>query len=800
MKNLFCLFLNLFIGVSVFAQSAHFKGIILEKINNEPIPFATISVDGKAFGTTSDIDGMFRLEGEQATISVTISHLSYKSLQRELVAGKEIDTIFLEPKSFELKVVSIRPEENPAHRIIDSVRANAKFNNPNKIARYTCTIYEKFIVSVDSAFFAEPKIAEKASDIEDMQDFFLDKDLLLVENVVEKTFIAPDRSYNKVTATKLSGANNPAFVMLLSQLQETTLYDPMVDIGGIKYLGPLSRESQKRYFFLLEDTTFSEKGDTIFHLSFRPRTGSSFDGVKGFMAINSSGWAIQNSVAASASQEVLNQKTEINIRQIFRQDDDGHWFFHQTHTDLKISILDEMSIIGVGRSYFENVRINPPEKPKNLWETGITLDDDAFARDDRFWEQHRAIPLSERNQNTYQFLDSLNTEYNLDSKIRILEELLNLKVKVWKFNLDLDKIINYQEYQGFYLGLGVSTNRDFSKTFQLGGFWGYGSKDKKAKYGGYANAMLYRPLNLKLQVEYSYDGVGVGSCRYYYEPKSLLSEDFYAQYYVRKVDYRDYFAVSAFVNPLPYLQTQIVFAHDRRNPGYDYLFAPTQQTDFKTTTLELRARYAFREPRMKSALSNHPILLGNQNKYPVLSATLTKGFKNLLDGDFDYWRVDAKLNYKIQWQRLGRTKLMLQGGAIFGEVPYSLLSSPTGTHIPDFSLYIPHTFNLIRRNEFTNDRYFSFFFSHDFKEFYKSHNKLFAIRPGIVTNIGWGTLKNPENHEGVTLKDMRHGYFESGIVMRKLLVGLDFGVVYRYGAYTLDKTMDNFSFIMSASF
>jgi len=39
----------------------------------------------------------------------------------------------------------------------------------------------------------------------------------------------------------------------------------------------------------------------------------------------------------------------------------------------------------------------------------------------------------------------------------------------------------------------------------------------------------------------------------------------------------------------------------------------------------------------------------------------------------------------------------------------------------------------------------------------------------LVTNIGFGTMKNKENHHGLGYNTMEMGYYESGIIIRKLL-------------------------------
>ena len=42
-------------------------------------------------------------------------------------------------------------------------------------------------------------------------------------------------------------------------------------------------------------------------------------------------------------------------------------------------------------------------------------------------------------------------------------------------------IINYNNHEGLRVGLGISTNPKFSKTYEFSSYFGYGLKDKKLK-------------------------------------------------------------------------------------------------------------------------------------------------------------------------------------------------------------------------------------------------------------------------------------------------------------------------------
>ena len=100
----------------------------------------------------------------------------------------------------------------------------------------------------------------------------------------------------------------------------------------------------------------------------------------------------------------------------------------------------------------------------------------------------------------------------------------------------------------------------------------------------------------------------------------------------------------------------------------------------------------------------------------------------------------------------------------------------------------------MRMDEFTADRYMALFLSHNFgKLLFRS--KFFSPEPELVTNLGVGQLQHPENHVKDGIKSYEKGYYESGIVMNKMLrLGLtDVGLAwfYRYGPYSLPTFNEN---------
>ena len=138
------------------------------------------------------------------------------------------------------------------------------------------------------------------SDLQELEEFLEKRHLFLMEFVSQRKFKPPDRNKETVTASRVSGFSDPSFTLLASQIQSTNFYDELFLIWDKKYLNPISNGSTSKYLFILEDTMYTEKMDTLFVISFRPLKGKNFDGLKGILHINSRGYAIQHVIAEAA--------------------------------------------------------------------------------------------------------------------------------------------------------------------------------------------------------------------------------------------------------------------------------------------------------------------------------------------------------------------------------------------------------------------------------------------------------------------------------------------------------------------
>ncbi len=103
LRHLFALFF-LFVSFNAFSQNKTFEGKVLDN-NNEPLPGASVIVEGTTRGVTTDLDGVFRIE-VRSSDHLVISFIGMKS-ETIAVGNQQSVVIVLQPQTSELEEVTV---------------------------------------------------------------------------------------------------------------------------------------------------------------------------------------------------------------------------------------------------------------------------------------------------------------------------------------------------------------------------------------------------------------------------------------------------------------------------------------------------------------------------------------------------------------------------------------------------------------------------------------------------------------------------------------------------------------------
>lgn len=794
----------------VAAQHYIIKGKITDEDSKEALVFVNIAFNNTNNGTTSNIDGFFRIETSEPLTTLTFRYVGYNSKTIVLHPddfGKDMD-IKLSKRQIELAEVKISPTENPAHRIIKKVLENRDMNNPERLSSFSYKSYNKMFFTLQQDTLLQRKhpmvqidsVAKNSPDAR-LSRFLNRQHIFLMEFVSQHYFKHPDKNSEEVISSRVSGFSDPSFTLLGTQMQSFGFYTDMVTLMEKQYLNPISRGSTKKYFFLLQDTFLTETMDTLFVISYRPKRGTNFEGLQGMLYINTNGYAIQNVIAEPYQSTQL---FAIKIQQRYEFLDHKQWFPTQLNTDLlfkgsKIKTkMGELFPVGIGKNYLSEIKLEPDVSNVKFSSIEIQVADNAHKQKDTLFN-YRRLPLTARDSATYRVIDSLGRAEKFDQKLRFVEAMMSGYIPYKIFNIDWRKIFSYNNYEGARLGLGLATNHKLASFFSVGGYFAYGCKDEDWKYG--ASLQLFRNWisETKLTIKYSRDVRETGQYTFFEDNLSNSSE-WYRDFMIRQMDMIEEKEMSLSFRTMQYFKFNVYLNQSRKQiVNYSYLTniegTPVWSNDFRFTEAGISVKVGYKEKFMLTP-SKRRLSLGTS--YPMLWFNLKRGL-NTLNGQFECWKYELKASKKFTTRRFGKSLVTLVAGKVDGKVPICNLYEGHGSYT-SFGVEAENSFGTMRLNEFYSNQFVSLFLKQDFGTLLFSTPK-FKPEICLVTNVGYGKLLHPEYHQLVNFKTLEKGYYESGLLINKLLnnqfSGLGFGVFYRYGAYGFAKTADNFAYKMT---
>jgi hypothetical protein len=823
--KLIFLILSIAISESLFAQNT-LKGRVIDSETGKPLPFVNIVYNQRGQGFTTSINGSFEFTTYETITQLQTSYIGYEPKKVRVASESFVSflTIELNPTSYNIEEVVVKPGINPAHRLIDSVYANRTRNNPENLKSFRYTSYNKltFRREPDTAYFRSilsksvPDSVKSALIEQRVRNFEKNREKrpdIITESVTNRFYKKPNSNYEEVLATRMSGYSEAYAVLLATQIQSFSFYPEYFTLFQKTFLNPISRSSHNHYSFILEEKYLSESGrDTVFVITFRPRKNSNFDGLKGVMYINSNGYAVQNVLAQPAKPMDLTFNGEIQQR--YELIDGKQWF--PTELNLSIKIYTARSglaptnpkklpiyLLGTGRTYINNIVINPNVDSVKFSHVELTMNPEMHKRSAEFWNQYRTDSLTLHEKKSYKTLDSLGKAANLDFINKLAISAFSGKLDLGYVAVDISKLVNYNRFEGYRLGLGLETGSKISKTFALGGYAAYGFDDAKAKYGAHASVWLNKKYEVQFKAAYQFDIREPGSFDFS-GSRAIANPDYIYSFYNNKLDYVEKKSAQLSFRSLKYLHTTLFASQSNFEVGSDFRYVPQPgdtTNNFSNFETGVKLRIVWNEKFAQSPWGIMPLTIGN----PMVWLNYAKGIKEF-GGEFDYHRVELRYRQRISSPMLGQTQITACAGQVFGTAPLSLLYFGRG--MADMSyLFGIESFNTMDRYSFVANRIVNIFLTHNFRPFSsKLNGKMSNPSLTIVQKFAIGSFSKKSMHGGniENLKSLSRGYWESSIQINDLLKiafsGLGIGVSYNTGYYSSKTWKDNLAISLTVNF
>ncbi|MBR1782714.1 MAG: carboxypeptidase-like regulatory domain-containing protein [Bacteroidales bacterium] len=774
------LFFLLFLAtVTAAAQgTTRVRGLVTDADTGEPIPFVSVYFDGTTIGISTDMDGRYSLETRSPEAKVlTASLIGYESLSVPISQGafKEINfRLRQDPK--QLNAALVKPDNRYIKSILRKLDRSREVNDPDNAPDWNSRLYSKIefdvqnleeIMRIRSLDKSIGFIREYADTSAITGRSFIPA--LISENLTD-VYHSQDPSFNRevMRASRISGLedNNALRQFTGSYLLKTNFYKDNIGVFNLVIPNPAAESSHIYYNYFLVDSLQVE-GRKTYVLRFHPKKLVTSPTLDGEMQIDAEDFGIRSVHANLSGESNVNWIRHINVDLQNRRLPDGRWFYGEEHLfiDFSITVSDESRIIaflGNRHLVYEEPVFEPVLDKDALTSSEAVVMRDVKVGDDAFWESARPYELSEREKGIYQMVDDIQHTPVYKWTYAISRTLVSnyYEVKPWGFEFGRwAQTFAYNDMEGFRMQVGGRTLKEFSTKVRLGGYVAFGFKDLRPKGQATVEWMLGREKTRKLTFDAKYDYVQFGG-GYVFTVQNIFSS-FLARSQSKKLSLVRYVDVNydhefaGWLNASVQWRTQRVWSYNGPDMGPDRVrFVPTSlenkpenaQESFSMNSLRVGLRFSFDERVNRNFFVKSYLF----TKYPVIDLNLTSGFKGITRDDFSFLKATANLSWKIPSTAVGFGRLNIEGGAIWGSVPYPMLKLHDGnqTFFLDRGAY-----SCMDYYEFLSDRWLTASYEHNFNGFFLGKIpfiKKLDLREVATVKMAWGTLSsaNSDGPEG----------------------------------------------------
>ena len=702
--------LTLILLFLTFLAKGQVSGYIYDSASKKPLPFCNVVCKSTNIGTITDLDGKFEINAKIGS-KLNISFIGYKS--KELVVNKKnFRKIYLNLKSTNIPEVRVKMKEDPAVLLMREVIKRKKLLRPqsNFKGMEVQDLFKVYISDPNHKFIGFKK-----------SNLFVQMSDSMINGV--PFFVSDKRLYKDSLISQKShgvGVEHDFFVDYINSLNfHLDVYDDLINVMGRSVTSPLSTNAFSFYKYYLVDSCFlnasycykvkltqKQKGNVVF---------------LGHVWIEKNSFAVKR-INVSLENKYINLLEGFKFSQDFDKKD-GVNFESSNSIQFTMSSAD-LPIISDSISLIVNKQIKRFEFMGNN-----DIQDSIF---------HKEEPLIE-----IAIIDSLNN----DPHIKLITELSELFITSYYTigKIDIGPIYNMyssNKVEGKRPSFLFRTNKYFMNNLLISNYIGYGSSDKRYKYGFQFKIRDKQEKGLELELSYSNDLKSMGD-RYIYRalnPNLFLASgnDVFTSLFSGIQEDKMLYSTKSRISikkEFRYLDVSTYFYDKRIENNINLLIS----NDIHQTTLG----FSFRFSKSKK-LKNHFNTFNVKSTAPLFCGDIAISDNQYSNSDYNIIKAKLIVRQNVNTSFLGRTRYVLDIGyyKVSNETPLIFLEHHRGNKSYIYDLTKS---SLMNPNEFISDRYVAFYLDQHLNGRIFNHipllNRL-EIRETITTNVVFGNLHN----------------------------------------------------------
>ncbi len=702
-------FLFIFSVITAFVSAQQVRGVVTDE-NGNPLPAVNVFIKNTTTGSTSEVDGKFRLDARQGAYTIVFRILGYETEERDVVVSgnKSVDiNIVLREKTYNLnEAVIFSDRKDIAKKVMKGAREMRSFYQ-HALKNYSCDVYRKVTLQKEIPPSTEPDTLFDENN--EIREFVFPDTVVQLKTMTMKEY----RSRLSVSGTKaredISGENeykaerpdNTSSITIgyegkglnieglgrqwldpyiLFHDASSAVFDflqPTIFVPGVcekPLLSPLAPLAPMSYSFDFE-SIFYENDRKIYKIQVKPL----FPGdalFSGYVFIEDSTKALTG-VDLNINPGVLLFCTQFRICQTYIRLNDS--VMVPKKTEISYRIRDGKStLLGQISVYFSRYEINTELSDKLFSSQAVHYHPEALNRDSTWWSESRPVLLSPEEQLYANEIDSLQKKYSSIQYIDSLDSAYN-DLNIWSFLIR---------------GIGVRNSIRKSEIYIMPlieqvnplGIGGY-----RHKLGGYYTKRFANDMFMETEgmVDYGFlnrDVRGKAGFGLTYIPKKFVRT------FVRFGDYydmiNDYASIASIFSRSNYVRTQ-TFSIAQRVEIVNGLFGEmtfsfSDQTPIKNMKLEgwsnqlfgelnvpsdfapykkfeIRTELKFRPHQQYFIRGNRKIIL--ETDKPEFSLVYRKGIQGIFGSEVNYDFLEFGISDEIRLARWGTSNWTLLAGS-----------------------------------------------------------------------------------------------------------------------------------------
>jgi hypothetical protein len=782
--------LVLLLAFSVNVLGQKITGIIIDASTGDSLALAGVTYKERKISTIADLDGKFtiaRING--ATLTFSCMGFKEETVNVTKATPGRL-TIKLKPDTKQLNEVVIKAErkryvrkDNPAVELMKRVIEAKKETRLENHDYYMYNKYQKLSMSLNDVKVKEQDSTDvgkvKFSQMAELSPYNnkMVVPISLDETVTQHIYRKDPKSEKDIIQGEQSTGLNQLIAtgeMVNTTLKEVFLdvdiYDNYIKLLKFPFLSPIGSGATSFYRYYIVDTLLVER-DSCYHLQFTPNNPQDIGFNGDIYILKDSTLHVKKCHLSIPPKSDVNFVSSLSIDQVYSQLPNGEWAL--TTDDM----WAEMTLLGKSLLVVRNTRISDYSfEPlhKNLFKGAAKVKRMADARnqDEEFWNQHRAVELSENEGGLGDFMTAMSKSKNMRIPLLVVKTLFENYIETSKpgkpSKFDIGPVISTFSsnfHDGFRMRVGGQTTGAFSKHLFMDGYYTHGFKSGGNYYGVSVNYCFNKKKNSSFEFpqrmivfESSYDVRSV-SDKYLKNSKDNLFVNIKTE--TVNMLYKNNKQKLGFVWETDYglnFNTNLITESNQVCGDLRFIHVNDGREDFKirTTEWEAEVRFCPGQTYINTKQNRWPI---NKDR-PEFTIRHSMGFNGILGGQFSSNQSEVGI-FKRQWLgSWGRVDLHVLGSIQWNKVPFPLLITP-----PTCISYVEQegTLNMLHNMEFFMDR--RVFWSVAWNMNGKIFNRIplfkkLKLREHIAFKGVWGTLTDKNNPLKNTEDDMIYAFPE----------------------------------------